>query len=298
MCGIMKSLDSHVGLALNRYSEELEKRPELNCDVAAYVGQIHPVFVQSFIEFIERIAASPNSSGANKGRLALVLITPGGVAEAVEKMVEIIRHHYSEVFFIVPSAAMSAGTIFCMSGDKIFMDYSSSLGPIDPQVPSQDGRLVPALGYIDKVNEIIGKAENRGGLNDAELILLKGLDLAMLSRYEQARELSISLLKMWLVKYKFKDWLSHRTNNPGSTVTDAEKQSRAEEIARLLSDNKIWHSHGRMIGIETLRSVLKLDIEDYTNLKELRDLIRTYSELLTEYLERQDAPVFMHSNRA
>ena len=27
---------------------------------------------------------------------------------------------------------MSAGTIWCMSADKIFMDYSSSLGPIDP----------------------------------------------------------------------------------------------------------------------------------------------------------------------
>ena len=60
------------------------------------------------------------------------LNTPGGNAEIVEKLVEIIRFHYKELYFVVPDEAMSAGTIFCLAGDKIFMDYSSSLGPIDP----------------------------------------------------------------------------------------------------------------------------------------------------------------------
>ena len=180
------------------------------CDVIAYVGQIHPVFLQDFLEFVETLIEIKSENQLHKKRLVLVLSTPGGVAEAVEKMVEIIRHHYEEVYFIVPNAAMSAGTIFCMSGDKIYMDYASSLGPIDPQVQTYDGRLVPALGYIDKVNEFIRKSQSKEGLTDAELIMLKSLDLAMLSRYEQARELSISLLKMWLVKYKFKDWKNHR----------------------------------------------------------------------------------------
>lgn len=267
------------------------------CDVVAYIGQIHPVFIQPFLEFIEAVASKKPDDQPFPKRLVLVINTPGGVAETVEKMVEIIRHHYSEVYFVVPNTAMSAGTIFCMSGDKIYMDYSSSLGPIDPQVPAHDGRLVPALGYIDKVNEFIDKAHCGGGLSDAELIMLKGLDLAMLSRYEQACELSISLLKMWLVKYKFKDWKEHRTNNPGSQVTEGEKQERAEEIAKLLSDNKIWHSHGRMIGIKTLSEDLKLEIEDYTNDAQLRNTIRTYSELLTEYVDKQQVPVFMHSCR-
>jgi ClpP class serine protease len=48
--------------------------------------------------------------------------------------VTVIRKHYKTVNFVVPDYAMSAGTIFCMSGDKIFMDYASALGPIDPQV--------------------------------------------------------------------------------------------------------------------------------------------------------------------
>lgn len=184
-------------------------------------------------------------------RLLLVLDTPGGVVEAVEKMVEIIRHHFDEVFFAVPRAAMSAGTIFCMSGDRIYMDYTSSLGPIDPQVSLQNGQFVPALGYIDKVEELIEKSRE-GSLTNAELIMLQKLDLATLRRYEQARDLSVSLLKQWLVQYKFKDWVTHGTTTPGSPVTADQKQARAEQIAKDLSDNRRWHSHGRTIGINTL----------------------------------------------
>lgn len=51
---------------------------------------------------------------------------------------------------MVPDCAMSAGTIFCMAGDKIWMGYYSSLGPIDPQV-FNGKNWVPALGYLDKV---------------------------------------------------------------------------------------------------------------------------------------------------
>ena len=66
--------------------------------------------------------------GTSADRLVIFLNTPGGSAETVEKMVEVVRYHYGEVFFVVPDYAMSAGTIFCTSGDKIFMDYSSALG--------------------------------------------------------------------------------------------------------------------------------------------------------------------------
>lgn len=206
-----------------------------------------------------------------------------------------MRHHYREVYFVVPDYAMSAGTIFCMSGDKIFMDYSSSLGPIDPQV-FNGTTYVPALGYLDKVNELLEKARN-GTISQAEFIILQNQDLAMLRSYEQAKELTITLLKKWLVEYKFKDWSEHRSNiaKKGSNVTLEEKQQRAEEIADKLGDNKIWHSHGRMININTLKTVLKLEIEDYSGRDELRNRIRMYNDLLTEFIARSGFKVFMHN---
>jgi Serine dehydrogenase proteinase len=223
------------------------------------------------------------------------LNTPGGSAETVEKLVEIIRFHYEEVFFVVPDEAMSAGTIFCMSGDRIYMDYTSSLGPIDPQV--HNGKdWVPALGYLDQVERMLEKSA-KGTLTDAELILLQSLDLAMLSRYEQAKNLTITLLKKWLVEYKFKDWTLHSSNPDklNQPVTNEEKQERAQDIATKLSDNKLWHSHGRMIGAATLTRILKLKIEDYSTDKPLRGKLLAYSDFLTDYITRNDLKFFLHS---
>lgn len=182
-----------------------------------------------------------------------------------------------------------------MSGDKILMDYSSSLGPIDPQVWNGK-QYVPALGYLDKVEKLLKRAEE-GKLTHAEFLILQSQDLAMLSRYEQAKNLTITLLKKWLVEYKFKDWFLHATNPDklGEPVTLQEKQERAEEIAKLLGDNNYWHSHGRMIGIDTLTKLLRLKIEDYSKDSARHPLIRSYNNLITEYIAKADYKVFMHS---
>ncbi len=264
-------------------------------DVIFFYGQIQPGMEKFFRNFIEELREEKIKENESRDRLVIFLNTPGGSAETVEKLVEIIRFHYSEVYFVVPDTAMSAGTIFCMSGDKIFMDYSSSLGPIDPQV--FNGKyFVPALGYLDQVEKILEKAKN-GTITDAEVLILQGQDLAMLNQFEQVRNLTITLLKKWLVDYKFKDWDKHQTNpkKKGKPVTPKERQKRAEEIAKLLGDNKIWHSHGRMISLATLQKVLRLKIEDYSNMGTLRDLIRSYNDLTTEYIARMEQPFFFHS---
>ena len=289
----MQILDKTIKDTLNDKLDKLEEH--FQSDVIFYYGEIHPSYEKGFRDFIEQLKSEKNKAGGENKRLTVILNTPGGSAETVEKMVGITRFHYDEVFFVVPDYAMSAGTIFCMSGDKIYVDYSSSLGPIDPQV--YNGKTyVPALGYLDKVNELIEKSKN-GTLTQAEFLLLQGLDLAMLRSYEQARDLTVSLLKEWLVKYKFKNWSIHRTtpSKKGKPVTDAEKRERAEDIAKLLGDNKMWHSHGRLIGITTLTSMLKLEIEDYSNDMTLRGIIRSYNDLICEYIAKNGFKVFLHS---
>jgi hypothetical protein len=281
--------DSTIKDLLNKQLADLEH--EFQGDVVFYYGEIHPSLLRIFRDFIEDL----KSQTPTKDRLVVILNTPGGVAEIVEKMVEILRFHYQELYFVVPDFAMSAGTIFCMSGNKIFMDYSSSLGPIDPQVWNGQ-QYVPALGYLDKVEKLIEKAQ-ANTITKAEFLILQNQDLAMLSRYEQAKNLTITLLKKWLVEYKFKIWTHHQTNpaKKGMPVTLEEKEQRAEEIATLLGNNKLWHSHGRMIGINTLRDVLRLEIEDYSTDATLQPLIRSYNDLITEYIARNEHKFFMHS---
>lgn len=285
----MGQLDANVKDALKQRVLELEK--DFDADVIFYYGPIYPSVQRAFRDFIEQLKAESDT----KDRLVVFINSPGGSAETVEKLVEIIRFHYREVYFVVPDEAMSAGTIFCMAGDKIFMDYTSSLGPIDPQIHNGKN-WVPALGYLDQVERMIEKSANNT-LTDAELVILQNQDLAMLSRFEQAKNLTVTLLKKWLVDYKFKDWLTHGTTQEklGLPVTLGEKEERAEEIAKLLSDNKLWHSHGRMIGISTLQKVLKLKIEDYSSDTARRSKIIAYNDLLTDYITRHDFKYFLHS---
>lgn len=286
----MQILDEHVRISLKERVERIEKH--FDADAAFFFGPIYPGLEKHFRDFIEKLKQDGESA---RKRLVILLNTPGGSAETVEKLVDIIRFHYQEVFFVVPDSAMSAGTIFCMSGDRIYMDYSSSLGPIDPQV--HNGKeWVPALGYLDQVEKMIARSA-KNELTNAELIILQNLDLAMLSRYEQAKNLTVTLLKKWLVDFKFKDWAAHKTSatKKGQLVTLAEKEQRAHEIAAMLSDNKEWHSHGRMIGQATLQSRLRLEINDYSNDMALQRLIRDYNDLLVDYVMRQGYPTFLHS---
>lgn len=282
--------DDTIKETLSSRLSKIEKH--FDADAIFYYGEMHPAYQKMFRDFIEKLRSD---GGVNKDTLVVCLNTPGGSVETVEKMVDIIRYHYKKLYFVIPDYAMSAGTIFCMSGDKIFMDYSSSLGPIDPQV-FNGKEYVPALGYLDQVDKMLQKAKD-GKITQAEFLILQSLDLAMLSRYEQAKNLTITLLKKWLVEYKFKDWTTHGTNfaKKGKSVTKDEKQQRAEEIAKILGDNKFWHSHGRMIGVETLKTVLKLKIEDYSENIDLRNMIRQYNDLIVEYIVKTNYRLFLHS---
>lgn len=226
-----------------------------------------------------------------KDKIVIILDTPGGTVEVVERMVDAIRHYYDNVIFIIPDRAMSAGTIFAMSADTILMDYFSCLGPIDPQV-IKDGVFVPANAYLIQFEELNQKATN-GTLTTAEYALLNKLDLAELHQFEQAKELSTELLKKWLSQYKFKNWVTTETSN--TPVTDQMKEQRANEIAVQLNDTTRWHSHGRGINMYTLTNEINLKIDDYSSVAGLGDIVKEYFELLKDYMAREKIQNFVHT---
>lgn len=281
-----KSLEKMNQEALTEKLKKLEDK--LNADIFTYYGNIINGVERDVKDLIEQLAKDANKHES----IYVFLTTPGGSLTPVQRMVDILRHFYNEVNFIVPDYAYSAGTIWCMSGDKIYMNYYSTLGPIDPQIQNKDGNLVAALGYLDKINEMLEKAKNQT-LTQAEFLILKDFDLAELRSYEQAKELAVDLLKKWLTKYKFKDWTIH---SDGSTpVTTKEKEARAEEIAEELSNNNKWKSHGRPIGIDILRNELKLKISDFCEDDELNQIIYDYYDSLSEYINTHKFTVFIQT---
>lgn len=261
----------------------------LSADVVAYTGVLEPGIDLLFRDAIEDL----KSNGENRDKIFIILKTPGGSAETVEIIANVLRHHYKEVNFIIPQYAYSAGTILCMAGDDIYMDYFSQLGPIDPQVKSKEGRFVPALGYLDKVDELLEKARNRT-LTDAEFVILKSMDLAELRAYEQAKNLTIDLIKEWLAKYKFKNWIQH--SSTGKEVTMEEKRQRAIEIAQELSNTKKWCSHSRPINMDELKE-MKLQIN---NLEETtyNNIIHEFDALQDDYCIKNKKDIILVTRRA
>ncbi len=223
--------------------------------------------------------------------LTILLTTSGGVVEVVQRAVPTIRHHYSIVNMVVPDAAYSAGTVFALSGDAIYMDYHSRLGPIDPQLFRGD-RFVPALGYCDRYDALIKKSTNTN-LTDAEIAVLIGsFNQAELYEFEQAQELSITLVRDWLVRYKFKNWNTTETRRV--PVTEATKKKRARSIAKSLSSANKWHSHAAGISANVLREELKLKIDDLAADTAKEEAVARYQALLEDYMGRRSFSGIIH----
>ena len=244
------------------------------------------------VDDVIRAAVEQIRSDPDRERLVMVLDTPGGYIEVVQRIVETLRHHYAYVDFIIPNSAYSAGTVLAMSGDSIYMNYYSRLGPIDPQVMGVTGSMVPALGYLVAWARLLDKGK-RGKLTNIEAqLMLEGFDQAEMYKYEQARELSVALLKEWLVSYKFRDWKVTETRR--RKVTARMKSQRAERIARELNNIERWHSHGHGISMEVLRRDLQVKIDDYDENPQLGKPVKDYYNLFEDYRLRRGGVTVLH----
>ena len=241
-----------------------------------------------------RVRLAVENLSNRRNSLLVIIDTPGGIVEVAERIVNTLRHYYCEVKFLIPDKAMSAGTVLVMSGDGILMDHFSRLGPIDPQVYIEGKpTAISVLSYLEQFDRLVKKSQE-GTLTSAELVLLQKLDLADLRQYELAAELSVSLIREWLVQYKFKDWSTH--SKTGEDTTLEEKKNRAEEIARALNDQGRWGTHNRMINRDTLTQMgLRIDaLETY---QELHTLVQEYFWFFRDYAFKIQQHNLVHSRR-
>ena len=232
------------------------------------------------LPFNEMISTIPS----NIKKIDIVLVTPGGGAEQVAKFVNILRSRFEHVCFIILNKAMSAGTIFALSGDEIIMSNQSQLGPIDPQVHRGGGRFLPAQGLltlIDEINvrgtELIKKGQPPAW---SDQLLLKNMDPMEIGAAMMASKYSIELVEEYLYKYKFKEWSVHSTHDAGTEVSDEQKKQRASEIASLLCKHDKWKNHGHAINREAAWSECQLKI---THSESIPDLDRAMRRMWALY---------------
>jgi hypothetical protein len=199
--------------------EAIRGRPCL-CYAANVVRPVPDTSIQAsdhlpFAEMVGRV-----DSAAKK--VDILLATPGGSGEQVTLFVEALRPRFDEVDYLIPYKAMSAGTLWAFSGDRIWMDERAFLGPIDPQVPASDGQFVPAqalLALLARIQEEGNAALQKGAQPPwTHLQLLKYMDQRQLGAAMSASQYVVDIAAQYLEKYKFRGWATHRTTNAGSVL--------------------------------------------------------------------------------
>ncbi|QQR78796.1 MAG: Clp protease ClpP [Candidatus Moraniibacteriota bacterium] len=273
----------NMNIASNLEALSLERKKQLqkisslrgNRDVLVYAADLNKQTNLIAIGYADLLPVSDQLSNLKGKKLDLILETPGGSGEVAEDIVRLLRGKYEEVSVIIPGYAKSAGTIIALSGDEILMGSLSSLGPIDAQMLAQNKQF-SADALLEGMEKIKKEVLETGILNRAYVPILQNISPGELQNAQNAMEFARVLVKEWLVKYKFKDWTTHSSD--GRPVTPEEKEKRAEEIAKSLSDHSRWKTHAKSLKIQDLAS-MKLKINDYTG-TELEEAILRYYTLL------------------
>lgn len=82
--------------------------------------------IDSFVHLLDHIGPTE--------RISLILYTNGGHTLSAWRLINLIRMFCDELEIVIPSKALSAGTLMSIGADKIIMTKQAILGPIDPSV--------------------------------------------------------------------------------------------------------------------------------------------------------------------
>lgn len=234
---------------------------EVVCYVTNVVKQTNvsvSIDYQDDLPFTELINTLPSATK----ELDIVLVSPGGLSNQVVKFVAKLRPRFERVNFIILNMAMSAGTIFALSGDEIIMTHSANIGPIDPQIRKPDGQFVPAQSILNLIQEIKERGDIAIGAGKSpswsDLTLLKNIDPKEIGYAISGTKYSETLVEDYLYNYKFKTWKKHSSN--GKEVSDEEKRNRSKVISQLLANHSKWNNHGHAITREDAWDVCQLKI--------------------------------------
>ncbi|MDO4993937.1 MAG: ATP-dependent Clp protease proteolytic subunit [Bacteroidales bacterium] len=215
---------------------------------------------------------------SDKRQIDIYLETPGGSGEAAEEIARFLHSKFEEVNFVIAGEAKSAGTILAMCANNIYMCSTGSLGPIDAQV--RIGRsVVSAYDYKTWVDERREEAKTNGKLNPFDALLISQISPGEIYGIMNSLQFAQDLVKEWLPKYKFKNWVITETR--GIPVTQEMKEERANDISEKLCNHMDWHTHRRSLKIEDLKEELKIeDIDDTPALADVVYRIKTVIRLI------------------
>jgi hypothetical protein len=255
--------DGNVVPELRKGLAEIERARGRPC-VCYVANTLHPMpgtSIESsddlpFNEMIARVSAGSNS-------VDVLLVTPGGSGQQVSQFVNTLRPRFGSVEYLLPYMCMSAGTLWALSGDKIWMDRRAFIGPIDPQVRLPDGQFIPAqslLTLLDKIQKEGEEALKKGSQPSwSNIRLLDNIDGRHIGNAITMSNYSIKLASSFLAQYKFKGWT--KRDPSGEAVTEEYRKEKADKVATKLCSNDYWKSHAHGISRDVADAELRIQID-------------------------------------
>ena len=104
---------------------------------------IHPDCIDPFVDLLDEIGPT--------NRISLILHTNGGQTLAAWRLINLIHMFCEELEVLIPSKALSAGTLISIGADKIVMTKQAILGPIDPSVNNPLNPQINIGGQLKQV---------------------------------------------------------------------------------------------------------------------------------------------------
>lgn len=129
---------------------------------------VHPEIIPLLYEHLKLIG--------KKKKISLLLYTSGGMLETPWALVNLIREYCQEFEVLVPSKALSAGTLICIGADKIVTTPISLLSPVDPTGNFIVGNQQRSI-QVEDVAGFIEFAKKKVGLTKQDVLaeVLKSL---------------------------------------------------------------------------------------------------------------------------
>ncbi len=217
---------------------------------------LNPEDINGFMACLQGMDCKPG--------LTLLLHTPGGQAEAAEAIVDYLWSKFDKIEALIPTYAMSAGTMIALACDRIIMGRQSQLGPTDPQIII-NGNSFSAHSIADQFEEAKKEIIGDPRLATVWAPVLQPFGPALLQNARKAVAYGNGLVREWLAKHMF--------------AGRQDPAAEADRVAKYFGGSQ-HGSHGHRINRTEARAQ-GLVIEDLENRQKLQEAALTLYHALT-----------------
>lgn len=216
------------------------------------------IFTMLTMEDINGLMAVMPGMDFSRG-LTLILHTPGGDPGAANALMAYLHSKFPHIETIVPTYAMSAGTMMSLGTNNIIMGRQSQLGPIDAQMQTQSG-MRSAGAMLDAFEQARAEILQNTNLAHVYHPILQAMGPSILQEARNYLEYGEQMVRGWLADRMF--------------AGEADANEKAAAVARHFNATNVHKNHSRRIDREEARGV-GLVIEDLEADQETQDAVLT-----------------------